>query len=263
VAVLREEGSNGDREMTAAFYLAGFDVRDVTMSDLVSKRTSLSEFRGLAFVGGFSFADVLGSAKGWGAQLKYSNALDELKAFFAREDTFSIGICNGCQLMALLGLTPFADMDDTKKPRFLHNESGRFESRFTTLRVEKGNPSIFFKEMEGSVLGCWSSHGEGRAYFPDDSVLQEILDKNLAPIRYVNDQGEPTQDYPFNPNGSTNAIAGLCSVDGRHTAIMPHPERTCFPWSWPHTPSHLQKEFAAQEPWMKMFHNARIWCDNL
>lgn len=259
VAILREEGSNGDREMASAFHMAGFESWDITMTDIVSGRINLNEFRGIAFVGGFSFGDVLDSAKGWAGVIRFNErAYEEFQRFYERDDTFSLGVCNGCQLMALLGWVPWQGISDEKQPRFIQNRSGRFESRFSTVKILK-SPSIFFKDMDGSVLGIWVAHGEGKAYFPDPKIMEDILDKNLAPLRYVDDSGEITESYPFNPNGSPKGIAALCSPDGRHLAIMPHPERTFLKWQWPWMPEEWRELEAS--PWLRMFQNARKWCE--
>ncbi len=262
VAVIREEGSNGDREMASAFHLAGFEVWDVTMTDILAERVSLDQFRGVAFVGGFSYADVLDSAKGWAGVIRFNPRVFEgFERFYRREDTFSLGVCNGCQLMALLGWVPWRGMDDRVQPRFIHNRSGRFESRFSTVRVLPG-PSVMLKGMEGSVLGVWVAHGEGRAYFPDEGIKGEVLRRGLAPLRYVDDDGEITELYPFNPNGSPQGIAALCSPDGRHLAMMPHPERTFLKWQWAWMPEEWRKGLKAS-PWLRMFQNARRWCSSL
>ncbi len=260
VAILREEGSNSDREMAAAFHLAGFDTWDVAMSDLLAGRVALDErFRGLAAVGGFSYADVLDSAKGWAGTIRFHpDVRRQFDAFRDREDTFTLGVCNGCQLLALLGWVPWTDLDDTAQPRFVHNASGRFESRFVTVRVES-SPSLFFSGMEGSVLGVWLQHGEGRAHFPDPAVLERVEAEQLVPVRYADDAGEPTEAYPFNPNGSDRAIAALTSPDGRHLAIMPHPERTTRTWNWPWRPRAWRDHEVS--PWLRLFQNARRWCD--
>ena len=282
VAVVREEGSNGDREMAAAFFAAGFDVWDVTMTDLLDGRVHLNcgssddgrPFRGVAFVGGFSYADVMDSAKGWaGAILKVPSLRAQFAHFVQRPDTFSLGVCNGCQLMALLGWVPFdaAEVDHDNPPaRFIHNDSGRYESRWTTVKIQP-SPSIFLQGMEGSVLGIWVSHGEGRAYFKDgEKTLKEVEEKGLAPIRFVDDLGEATTLYPFNANGSPNGIAALCSRDGRHLALMPHPERCHRSWACPWLPSpHSRSSWSSQyretaqhsSPWMRLFQNARRWCE--
>ncbi|GFZ14937.1 purine biosynthesis 4 [Actinidia rufa] len=242
VAVIREEGSNGDREMSAAFYAAGFEPWDVTMSDLLNGAISLQEFRGIVFVGGFSYADVLDSAKG------------------------CLGVCNGCQLMALLGWVPGPEVKgvhgvggDPSQPRFVHNGSGRFECRFTSVTI-KDSPAIMFKGMEGSTLGVWAAHGEGRAYFPDDGVLDRVLDSKLAPVRYCDDDGKPTEVYPFNLNGSPLGVAAICSPDGRHLAMMPHPERCFLMWQFPWYPKHWNVDKKGPSPWLQMFQNAREWC---
>uniref|UniRef100_A0A1D1YHX1 phosphoribosylformylglycinamidine synthase n=1 Tax=Anthurium amnicola TaxID=1678845 RepID=A0A1D1YHX1_9ARAE len=268
VAIIREEGSNGDREMAAAFYAAGFEPWDITMSDLLGGGISLQEFRGIAFVGGFSYADVLDSAKGWSASIQFNQPLlQQFKDFYNRPDTFSLGVCNGCQLMALLGWVPGADVGggalgmggDMSQPRFVHNESGRFECRFTSVRIGD-SPSIMLKGMQGSTLGVWSAHGEGRAYFPDTGVLDRVLDSNLAPLRYCDDDGKSTEIYPFNPNGSPLGIAALCSPDGRHLALMPHPERCFMMWQFPWYPKDWKVDEKGPSPWLRMFQNAREWC---
>ncbi|MCE5313087.1 MAG: phosphoribosylformylglycinamidine synthase subunit PurQ, partial [Nitrospiraceae bacterium] len=261
VAVIREEGSNGDREMVSAFHQAGFDVWDITMSDLLNERVSLDRFRGAAFVGGFSYADVMDSAKGWAGTIKFNSRLvEKFNAFYNRPDTFSLGVCNGCQLMALLGWVPWKNIQDAKQPRFIHNKSGRFESRFSSLRILQ-SPSVMLRGMEESVLGVWIAHGEGFAHFPDNKILVNLLEKKLAPVRYADDLGNITEAYPFNPNGSPQGIAGLCSPDGRHLAMMPHPERAFLKWQWAWMPENMKRELAAS-PWLRMFQNARQWCEN-
>ena len=260
VAVIREEGTNSDREMAAAFFSAGFDPYDITMSDLISGRITLERFKGLALPGGFSYADVMDSSKGWAGTIRFHKDLAiQFESFYQRPDTFSLGICNGCQLMALLGWVPWRGIADELQPRFIHNVSGRFESRFVTVRIDR-SPAIMLRDMEESVLGVWVSHGEGRAYFPDKSIFNEVLSRGLAPVRFVDDTGSETEVYPFNPNGSPEGIAALCSPDGRHFAIMPHPERTCRKWNWAWMPEDMKKMLQVS-PWLKMFQNARTWCD--
>jgi len=260
VAILREEGSNGDREMASAFHLAGFDVWDVTMTDVLAGRVRLDDFRGIAFVGGFSYADVLDSAKGWAGVIRFNETLfEQFERFYARPDTFSLGVCNGCQLMALLGWIPWKGIPDRVQPRFVQNRSGRFESRFSTVRILE-SPSIMLRGMAGSVLGVWVAHGEGRLIFPDESIKREVLMKSLAPIRFVDDDSQVTETYPFNPNGSPDGITALCSPDGRHLAMMPHPERTFLKWQWAYMPENWKRGLRAS-PWLKMFQNARLWCD--
>lgn len=258
IAIIREEGSNGDREMAAAFWMAGFEPWDICMQDLLDKKISLKQFKGIAFVGGFSFADVLDSAKGWAGCIRFSHLRAEFEEFYMRSDTFSLGVCNGCQLMALLGWIPWYGIEQTKQPRFIWNKSGRFESRWATVKILP-SPSIMLKGMEGSILGVWIAHGEGRAYFPDKKILDKVFEKNLAPIRYVDDEGNITEAYPFNPNGSPFGITALCSEDGRHLAMMPHPERAFLLWQWPWMPKDWKKLKAS--PWLKIFQNAKVWCD--
>ncbi|MGE5190373.1 MAG: phosphoribosylformylglycinamidine synthase [Gemmatimonadota bacterium] len=260
VAVVREEGSNGDREMTSAFHQAGFEAWDVTMTDLLEGTIDLARFRGIAFPGGFSYADVLDSAKGWAGVIRYNPGVDErFRAFYERPDTFSLGVCNGCQLMALLGWVPWRGTPDADRPRFIHNLSGRFESRFSTVRIYP-SPAVMLRGMAGSTLGVWVAHGEGRAYFPKKAILRKVESLSLAPVRYVDDRGAPTMRYPFNPNGSARGIAALCSPDGRHLALMPHPERTFLSWQWPWMPEGWRKTLKAS-PWLRMFLNAREWCE--
>ncbi len=258
VAIIREEGSNGDREMASYFYSAGFNVWDVNMQDLISKKVDLADFRGIAFVGGFSYADVLDSAKGWAATILFNDDLREMfDKFYYRKDTFSLSVCNGCQLAALLGWVPFKDMTDVKKARFIKNASGRFESRFSTVKIVKSD-AIMLKDMAGSILGIWSAHGEGR-FHGSDSLLEVLKENHLAPIRYVDDSGEITEKYPFNPNGSPLGIAAICDESGRHLAMMPHPERTFLKWQWAYMPEKWKDELEVS-PWLKLTQNAYEWC---
>ncbi|MBI5847755.1 MAG: phosphoribosylformylglycinamidine synthase [Nitrospirae bacterium] len=260
VAIIRDEGSNGDREMTSAFFQAGFETWDVTMTDFLEQKVSLENFRGVVFVGGFSYADVLDSAKGWAGVIRFNKEIyQQFQTFYNRPDTFSLGVCNGCQLSALLGWVPWQGIDNEKQPRFIHNTSGRFESRFSSLKILE-SPSIMLKGMENSVLGVWVAHGEGHAYFPDSSIKERVLREGLAPARYADDNGNPTEVYPFNPNGSPEGIAALCSPDGRHLAIMPHPERVFLKWQWAYMPEQWKRELDAS-PWLRMFQNARNWCE--
>lgn len=260
IAIIREEGSNGDREMASAFYQAGFDTWDVTMTDLINNRITLDRFKGVAFVGGFSYADVLDSAKGWAGTIKFNKSLqDQFERFYLRADTFSLGVCNGCQLMALLGWIPWNGISSEIQPRFIRNMSGRFESRFSAVKILR-SPAIMLQGMEGSILGVWVAHGEGRLFVPNKEMLTEIIKNDLAPIRYVDDNSNPTEKYPFNPNGSPYGITALCSPDGRHLAMMPHPERTFLKWQWAWMPSEMEKNLKAS-PWLRIFQNARQWCD--
>eukprot|EP00475_Leptophrys_vorax_P007216 TRINITY_DN14575_c0_g2_i1.p1 TRINITY_DN14575_c0_g2~~TRINITY_DN14575_c0_g2_i1.p1 ORF type:complete len:612 (-),score=-1.61 TRINITY_DN14575_c0_g2_i1:144-1931(-) len=270
VAVLREEGSNGDREMAAAVWAAGMEPWDVTVSDLLGGRAELKDYRGIIFVGGFSYADVLDSAKGWAAAIRFNASLQrQFDEFYRRPDTFSLGVCNGCQLMALLGWVPGPQVGgvmgaggDAAQPRFVHNESGRFECRFSTVQINE-SPAVMLRGMEGTRVGIWVAHGEGRALFPSDSLFSSVLSSNLAPIRYTDDAGNPTEEYPFNPNGSPGGIAALCSPDGRHLAMMPHPERCFLMWQMPWVPETWRREMdpSGPSPWLKLFQNAREWCE--
>jgi phosphoribosylformylglycinamidine synthase len=230
------------------------------MADLIGGEVTLDRFSGLAFVGGFSYADVLDSAKGWAGVIRFHKKLfGEFQRFFERKDTFSLGVCNGCQLMALLGWVPWQGIEDSFQPRFIRNRSGRFESRFAAVKILP-SPSIMLKGMEGSTLGIWVAHGEGMAYFPDEATKKKVTELGIAPVRYVDDAGAITESYPFNPNGSPEGIASLCTPDGRHLAIMPHPERTFLKWQWPWMPEKWKNTLKAS-PWLRMFQNARQWCD--
>ncbi|KAJ1521156.1 hypothetical protein ONE63_002851 [Megalurothrips usitatus] len=262
VAVIREEGSNGDREMSASLYMAGFEVWDVTMQDLLDEKITIESFRGVIFPGGFSYADVLGSAKGWAASLLFHPKLrEQFKAFAQRKDTFSLGVCNGCQLMSLLGWIGTKSLgesnDDVPDIVLDHNESERFECRFSTVRIENSK-AMMLEGMSDSVLGVWVAHGEGNFTMKDTSVLQKLESGSCVALRYVNEDGEPTMEYPLNPNGSTSAIAGICSADGRHLAMMPHPERCTQMWQWPWVPA-AWGDSVKVSPWMRMFHNAYKW----
>jgi len=260
VAIVREEGSNGDREMAGAFHMAGFEAWDVTMTDLLSGRITLDGFRGVAFVGGFSFADVMDSAKGWAGAIRFNENLRRMfDKFYSRPDTFSLGVCNGCQLMAQLGWVPFMGTPDASQPRLLWNDSGRLESRFATVRIFE-SPSIMLRGMEGAVLGVWVNHGEGRIHFPDRAICDAVIEQRLSPVRYADDDGRPTNAYPFNPNGSPDGMAALCSPDGRHLAMMPHPERAFLKWQWGWMPEEMKRDLKAS-PWLRLFGNARAWCD--
>ncbi|GAB1598507.1 phosphoribosylformylglycinamidine synthase-like [Argonauta hians] len=270
VAILREEGSNGDREMAAAFHYAGFQVWDINMQDLCSGNVTLDQFRGIAFVGGFSYADVCGSAKGWAAAGMFNkNVKDQFKKFSDRDDTFSFGVCNGCQLMSLLGwVAPDNDGSITTGDSvtsaglFLDvNNSERFESRFVTVKVSE-SPAIMFRGMADTVFGMWVSHGEGKMQFKSESLYEKMQEKHLIPLRYVSDDGTPTCEYPFNPNGSPDGIAAVSSENGRHLAIMPHPERCFLAWQCPWLPRSMREDLEVT-PWLKLFTNAYKWCQNI
>ncbi len=241
-AIIREKGVNGDREMAWSLYLAGFDVKDVHMTDLISGREDLSDIQMIVFVGGFSNSDVLGSAKGWaGAFLYNEKAKNALDTFYARKDTLSLGVCNGCQLMIELGLV---SPDHTKKPVMKHNESHKFESAFLTVRIPE-NKSIMLSTLAGSKLGIWIAHGEGKFSLPYPE------DKYNVALKYS------YNEYPANPNGSNFDVAGLVSADGRHLAMMPHLERSIYPWNWAHYPSERLNDEVT--PWIEAFVNARKW----
>ena len=258
VAIIREEGSNGDREMTSAFFQAGFDVYDVNMTDLLSGKADLADFRGIVMVGGVSYADVLGSGKGWGGVIRFNSILNKMfDDFYQRTDTFSFWVCNGCQLSSYLGRVP-GGFFEFFQPRFIKNDSGRFESRFSTVTILP-SPAIMLKDMIGSRLGIWVAHGEGKFFSPEEKGLDLILREKLAPIRYIDDQNKITTAYPFNPNGSAVGIAALCDPTGRHLAMMPHPERTFLNWQWAYWPPEWGEQIS---PWFKMFQNAYDFCLN-
>jgi phosphoribosylformylglycinamidine synthase len=259
VAILRDEGSNSDREMTAAFHAAGFEPWDVAMTDLLDGRVALEQFRGLAAVGGFSYADVPESAKGWAATILFNPRLKAMfDAFYDRPDTFSLGICNGAQLFGLLGWVPWRGLPAERQPRFVHNRSGRFESRWCTVKVLP-SPAIMLRGMEGLVFGIHVDHGEGLLHFPDPAVRERVLAGSLAAVVYVDDGGLPTERYPFNPSGTPGGLTGVTSPDGRHFAMMPHPERCVLPWQCHWLPEEMRRELTVT-PWLRMFQNAREWC---
>ncbi len=245
-AIIREKGSNGDREMAWALHLAGFTVKDVHMTDLISGRENLEDVNMIVFVGGFSNADTLGSAKGWaGAFLYNQRASQALENFYSREDTLSLGVCNGCQLMAELGLITPDNREES--PKMHHNNSKKYESAFVGVTIQE-SPSILLKSLEGSSLGIWVAHGEGKFYFPSD-----INNYNIA-IKYNFGQ------YPANPNGSPESTAAVCSNDGRHLAMMPHPERCLYPHNWAHYPNQRQTDDIT--PWLDLFTNGYKWILN-
>lgn len=242
-AIIREKGVNSDREMAYALYVAGFDVKDVHMTDLMTGREDLSEVNLIVFVGGFSNSDVLGSAKGWaGAFLYNPKAKAALDNFYKREDTLSLGVCNGCQLMMEMGLL-YPDW----KEKMHHNGSGKFECTFINVTIPKNN-SVMLKSYEGAQIGVWLAHGEGQFVLPSDKSKYEVA------ANYTYGQ------YPGNPNDSNFAVAALSSRDGRHLAIMPHIERSLFPWNWPHYPTNRKTDEVG--PWFEAFANAREWIKN-
>ncbi|RZJ72178.1 phosphoribosylformylglycinamidine synthase [Flavobacterium sp.] len=242
-AIIREKGSNSEREMANAMYLAGFDVKDVHMTDLISGRETLEDIQFIGAVGGFSNSDVLGSAKGWaGAFLYNEKAKSALENFFRRDDTLSVGICNGCQLFVELGLiNPGHEI----KPRMLHNDSAKHESSFTSVKIQKNN-SVMLSTLEGSTLGVWISHGEGKFELP-------MSEENYGVVAKYGYEG-----YPANPNGSHYDVAMLCDVTGRHLVTMPHIERSIFQWNWANYPQGRKDEVS---PWVEAFVNARNWIE--
>jgi phosphoribosylformylglycinamidine synthase len=231
--------------MAYALYLAGFDVKDIHMTDLISGREDLTDVNMIAFIGGFSNSDVLGSAKGWaGAFLYNPKAKQVLDNFFARPDTLSLGVCNGCQLVMELGLL-YPSLG-AEHPKMHHNASGRFESTFVNVTIPENN-SVMLKSFAGHRLGIWVAHGEGRFILPGDRSSYHVA----AAYSYA--------EYPGNPNGSDNAVAALSSADGRHLAIMPHLERSLFPWNWAHYPAERKADQIS--PWIEAFTNARAWVE--
>ena len=259
VAILRDEGSNSDREMTSAFYAAGFEPWDVAMTDLLTGKIGLDGFRGLAAVGGFSYADVPESAKGWAATILFNERLQKMfDDFYSRTDTFSLGVCNGCQLFALLGWVPWQGIAPADQPRFVKNVSGRFESRWSTVKV-LNSKAIMLKGMGNLTFGIHVAHGEGRLQFPDAAIHEKIKTEGLAALAFVDDEGAPTEKYPLNPNGSPGGLTGLCSNDGRHLAMMPHPERSFLKWQAHWLPAEMKKTLECS-PWLQMFQNAYQWC---
>jgi phosphoribosylformylglycinamidine synthase len=243
-AIIREKGSNSEREMANAMYLAGFDVKDVHMTDLISGRETLEDIQFIGAVGGFSNSDVLGSAKGWAGAFKYNEkANDALKNFFKREDTLSVGICNGCQLFMELELV---NPEHEVHGKMEHNDSQKHESIFTSVKVQE-NHSVMLKTLAGTTLGVWVSHGEGKFKLPHEENQYHIV----AKYGY--------EGYPANPNGSDYNTAMLCDKTGRHLVMMPHIERSTFPWNWAQYPNGKKDEVS---PWIEAFVNARLWIDN-
>jgi phosphoribosylformylglycinamidine synthase len=241
-AIIREKGVNGDREMAYALYLAGFDVKDVHMTDLISGRETLEEINLIVFVGGFSNSDVLGSAKGWAGAFRYNEkARIALDNFYKRSDTLSLGVCNGCQLMVELDLLY---PDHNEKPILKLNKSHKFESGFLGVKILE-NRSVMLGNMTGMELGIWVAHGEGQFSLPYPENKYQI------PLKFSR------STYPANPNGSDYDVAGLCSEDGRHLVMMPHLERAYFPWQCGFYPDENVNDEVT--PWIKAFVNAREW----
>ena len=251
MAILREQGINGQLEMAAAFHAAGFEVVDVHMTDLLSDPLLLQDFIGMVACGGFSYGDVLGAGSGWAKSILFNDALREaFAAFFARRDTFALGVCNGCQMLAQLkDIIPGAG----HWPAFDTNRSEQFEARFVTVEILP-SPSIFFTGMAGARLGIPVAHGEGRAVFADDAAMDRVLADGLAAVRYVNNRGEPAQRYPANPNGSPGGLTGFTTPDGRVTILMPHPERAFRNIQFSYRPRAWAP--GDDSPWLRMFRNA-------
>ncbi len=252
VAILREQGVNSQVEMGHAFHRAGFKAVDVHMTDILSGRVSLQDFRGVVACGGFSYGDVLGAGEGWAKSvLFHEKTRAEFKTFFERADAFSLGVCNGCQMMSnLKSIIPGADL----WPRFVQNQSERYEGRFVSVKIEK-SPSVLFAGMEGSVIPIVTAHGEGYAEFKDAHAARVFSDSGLVAGRYVDNHHAPTELYPLNPNGSPLGMTALTSSTGRATILMPHPERVhrTVAMSW------HPAEWGEDSPWMKLFYNARDW----
>ena len=248
-AIIREKGTNGEREMAYMLYLAGFDVKDVMMTDLITGRETLDDINFIVFCGGFSNSDVLGSAKGWaGAFLYNPKAKEALDRFYARKDTLSLGVCNGCQLMVELGLIHNSQFTiHNSQPKMLHNDSHKFESNFLGLTVQP-NQSVLMSSLSGSKLGIWVAHGEGKFSLPGKEEDYNIV------LKYS------YEGYPANPNGSDFTTAGICSADGRHLAMMPHLERAFFPWQCGYYPTD-RKEQDQVTPWIEAFVNAKKWIE--
>lgn len=250
IAILREQGVNSQNEMAAAFNRAGFECVDVHMSDILGGKVTLKDFQALAACGGFSYGDVLGAGEGWAKSILFNaRARDEFQSFFTRNDTIALGVCNGCQMMSnLRDIIPGAEL----WPRFVRNESERFEARFSLVEIQK-SPSIFLGDMAGSHMPIAVSHGEGRAEFRDNSHLAAVEDSGIIAVRYINNYGEVTTQYPFNPNGAPNGITGLTTKDGRVTIMMPHPERSMrtVANSW------HPDDWGEGSAWLRAFRNAR------
>ncbi len=252
IAILREQGVNGQLEMAHAFTKAGFTAIDVHMSDIIAGRISLGDFKGFAACGGFSYGDVLGAGEGWAKSILFNErAREEFERFFRRDDSFALGVCNGCQMMA--ALKPLI-RGATHWPRFVRNRSEQFEGRVGLVEILP-SPSIFFRGMEGTVLPIAVAHGEGRAEFANTAAEKDCASGGLVSLRWVDNHGQVAMRYPSNPNGSPAGITGLTTVDGRVTIVMPHPERVyrTVQNSW-----HPQ-DWREDGGWMRMFRNARVW----
>src|SRR5690606_16513097 len=243
-AVIREKGSNSEREMAYMMHLAGFDVKDVHMTDLVEGRETLEDIKLIVAVGGFSNSDVLGSAKGWAGSFLYNEKANKaLKDFFAKDDTLSLGVCNGCQLFVELGLL---NPEDDEKPKMLHNATGKFECVFTSVKIQENN-SVMLSSFAGSTLGIWAAHREGRFDFPKDEKHYNIV------AEYGYDK------LPANPDGSSYNTAMMTDKTGRHLVMMPHLERSTFPCNWAYYPKDRKNDEVS--PWVEALVNARVWIE--
>jgi phosphoribosylformylglycinamidine synthase len=252
IAVLREQGVNGQVEMAAAFDRAEFATTDVHMSDIINGHISLKDFSGIVACGGFSYGDVLGAGEGWAKSILFNTrAHDQFSAFFQRSDAFALGVCNGCQMMSNLhSIIPGTE----HWPHFVRNKSEQFEARFAMVEVLE-SPSLFFNGMAGSRMPIAVAHGEGFAEFSEQKDVQSVLDNKLVTLRYVDNMSTPSVTYPFNPNGSPQGITGLTSLDGRFSIMMPHPERVfrAVQNSW------HPDDWKEDSPWIRMFRNARCY----
>lgn len=253
-AILREQGVNGQLEMAAAFDRAGFEAVDVHMSDILEGRVNLDTFKAMAACGGFSYGDVLGAGEGWAKTILFNErARDQFQQFFHREDTFSLGVCNGCQMMSnLKSLIPGAEL----WPRFVRNTSEQFEARVALVQVQE-SPSILLQGMAGSHMPVAIAHGEGRVEFADSAHQQAVMASDTSALRFIDNQLQSTETYPANPNGSPMGLTGMTTADGRVTIMMPHPERVfrTVQNSW-HPP-----EWDEDSPWIRLFRNGRVWID--
>ena len=252
VAVLREQGVNGQVEMAAAFDRAGFAAVDVHMSDIIGGRVNLADFKGLAACGGFSYGDVLGAGEGWAKTILYNRQASDIFAdFFQRTDSFTLGVCNGCQMLSSLkSLIPGAEL----WPRFVRNTSEQFEARVALVKIEP-SPSVLLTGMTDTYLPVAVAHGEGRAEFAGDDARQDLDKSGLAVLRYTDNLLQPTDAYPANPNGSPGGLAGLTTYDGRVTVMMPHPERVFRAV----TNSWRPDDWREDGPWLRLFRNARVF----
>jgi phosphoribosylformylglycinamidine synthase len=255
VAILREQGVNGHMEMAAALQRAGFRAVDVHMTDVLNGDINLDDFRGLAACGGFSYGDVLGAGQGWAKSVLFNTqAREAFSKFFHREDTFTLGVCNGCQMLAgLREIIPGAE----HWPRFIRNRSEQFEARLSLVEIQH-SASVLLKGMAGSRLPIAVAHGEGRVDFASPRHLKNLAQNRCISLRYVDHRGQASEHYPENPNGSTEGVTGICSRSGRVTLMMPHPERVFrgIQYSWcPHN-------WGENAPWLKLFRNARAFIDS-